>query len=44
MRTVRSVLAGLSAFSLLPAATLAQNPSQPTAPMTFFVTSVGKGD
>jgi hypothetical protein len=44
MRTVHSVLAGLSAVSLLAAATLAQNPSQPAAPMTFFVTSVGKGD
>ena len=46
MRIVHLVVAGLSAASLLSAAAGAQNPApaQPPAPMTFFVTSVGKGD
>ena len=37
----------VAAMCLVPVVTLAQNPAppvQPSAPMTFFVTSVGKGD
>lgn len=44
MRSAKSLFAGLSAVSLLSTAAAAQNPAQPQAPMTFFVTSVGKGD
>src|SRR5215207_5742684 len=46
MRTAHLVLVGLSAVSILSSAAAAQNPpaAQTPAPMTFFVTSVGKGD
>ena len=47
MRYVHRVLAGLSAASLIAMPAFAQNPApgqQPAAPMTFFITSVGKGD
>ena len=47
MRTVSSVVVGLSAVALLSTEAFAQNPpapAQPANPMTFFVTSVGKGD
>lgn len=46
MRTLHLVAAGLSAATLLSSSARAQNPAaaQPAAPMTFFVTSVGKGD
>ena len=46
MQTKRSVVVGLSVLSLGATAARAQNPAAPqqAAPMTFFVTSVGKGD
>jgi hypothetical protein len=47
MRIVSCVLTGLLAASLLSTAAVAQNPPQPQrppAPMTFFITSAGKGD
>jgi len=47
MPTLPGTLATLAALSLVPTATPAQNPptaQQPAAPMTFFITSVGKGD
>jgi hypothetical protein len=46
MRIAHLVVAGLSAIAGLASRSAAQNPPQPQAPapMTFFVTSVGKGD
>jgi hypothetical protein len=50
MRVVSCVVVGLLAASVLSGAASAQNPAapaaaqQPPAPMTFFITSVGKGD
>lgn len=47
MRNAHCLVAGLSAVSVFSTAAMAQNPPQPqapAAPMTFFVTSVGKGD
>lgn len=47
MRTTQYVLAGLFATSILASAAIAQNPAAPQqtpAPMTFFVTSAGRGD
>jgi hypothetical protein len=53
MRAVSCVVGGLIAASLLSTSALAQNPAppaqaqaaqQPRAPMSFFITSVGKGD
>jgi hypothetical protein len=47
MRAPLFIVAGLSAVAILATNASAQNPApaqQPAAPMTFFVTSVGKGD
>jgi len=47
MRAAPHVLAGFFAVSIVAVTASAQNPAlaqQPPAPMTFFVTSVGKGD
>ena len=46
MRNTSLVLAVVSAATLSSSAALAQNPApaQPLAPMTFFITSTGKGD
>jgi hypothetical protein len=50
MRVVSCVIGGMLAATVLSSVALAQNPAapaqpqQPAAPMTFFVTSVGKGD
>ena len=43
MRSAHRLVLALSVASLVPGAAHAQNPA-PAAPMTFFVTSVGKGD
>ena len=46
MHTIHRCLGNLCTISFLSASATAQNPApaQPQAPMTFFVTSVGKGD
>jgi hypothetical protein len=44
MRNAKRLFVGLSAVSMLSTTAVAQNPPQPQQPMTFFVTSVGKGD
>src|SRR5882672_6995434 len=47
MPTLTRTFAALAAASLMSTAAGAQNPAtppQPTAPTTFFITSVGKGD
>src|SRR3954462_4521984 len=47
MRKAHRLFVGLSAVSMVSTAAVAQNPTTPqapAAPMTFFVTSVGKGD
>ena len=44
MRTMRSMFAGLIVASVPTAYLLAQQPAAQPQPMTFFVTSVGKGD
>ena len=46
MSTLTRTFAGLAAVSLLSTPAFAQNPpaAAPPAPMTFFITSVGKGD
>jgi hypothetical protein len=44
MKTVMFTIAGLGAACLLAATYVAQAAAPPPAPMTFFVTSVGKGD
>lgn len=41
MRTMHTIAAGLVLFST---AAMAQTPAQPPAPMSFFITSAGKGD
>ena len=47
MRVESHILASLSVVAICSTSALAQNPpaaQQPAAPMTFFITSVGKGD
>jgi hypothetical protein len=44
MRVVTTVAVGLVLVGSLASPSLAQNAAQPAAPMTFFITSVGKGD
>ena len=44
MRIVGRTLVGLGMAALPSGEALAQNPAAPANPMTFFVTSVGKGD
>ncbi len=47
MPALKHVVSSLAVVLVIPSAVLAQNPpaaARPAAPMTFFITSVGKGD
>jgi len=44
MRVITTVASGILLASSLSTAALAQQPAQPAAPMSFFITSAGKGE